>query len=240
MKKIFSLLLLLCISLSALSGCGGDEPEQSKPPQVLEVGSGACEYLTARNTEGRNLRFVKMSVEGHGAMVLLLDATTAPVTVDNFMTLVNSGFYNGLTFHRIMKNFMIQGGDPKADGTGGNTDENGKKITIKGEFENNGHANDISHLRGVISMAREGNPYFPALSYDTASSQFFICNTDYTYLDYDYAAFGYVIAGLDVVDSITEEGVKYASGGVIENKSKQPKILSVIEITKEEAMSYVK
>ena len=207
------------------------------------VGKGACTYLTTRNTEGRDLRYVKMRVEGHGSIVLLLDATTAPISVNNFMNLVNKGFYNGLTFHRILENFMIQGGDPKADGTGGNVDENGDEVNIKGEFDNNGHTNDISHKRGVISMARSGNPYYPSLAYNTASSQFFICNADYPYLDGDYAAFGYVIAGLDVVDSITADGMQYTSSaqnGAISDKKNQPKIISVVEITEEEAMSYVK
>jgi peptidyl-prolyl cis-trans isomerase B (cyclophilin B) len=204
------------------------------------VGKGACSYLTTRSTEGHTLKYVKMRVKDHGSIVLLLDATTAPVTVENFINLVNKGFYNGLTFHRIMENFMIQGGDPNANGTGGQLDENGEEINIKGEFDNNGHVNDIAHKRGVISMAREGNPYYPPLSYNTASSQFFICNTDYPSLDGDYAAFGYVIAGLDVVDSITAEGVKHASGGVINDKSKQPVITSIVEITEAEAMSYIK
>jgi len=207
------------------------------------VGKGACTYLSTRNTEGHELKYVKMRVKDHGTIVLMLDATTAPISVANFMKLVNDGFYDGLTFHRILDNFMIQGGDPKADGTGGQTDENGEEINIEGEFSANGHPNDISHLRGVISMAREENPYFPEMSYNTASSQFFICNADSRSLDGDYAAFGYVIAGLDVVDSITDEGMKHTSAaqnGAIEDKNDQPKIISVVEITKEEAMSYVK
>lgn len=205
-----------------------------------DVGKGACEYVSTRNTDGHDLRYVKMTVDGHGSMILLLDATTAPITVENFMKLVNDGFYDGLTFHRIMEDFMIQGGDPKGDGTGGQTDANGNEINIKGEFPNNSHANDILHKRGVISMAREGNQLNPSAAYNTASSQFFICNVDYPYLDGDYAAFGYVIAGLDVVDSITAEGVKHTRGGVIYDKTKQPVITSISEITEKEAMKYVK
>ena len=118
-----------------------------------------------------------------------------------------------------------------------------EQFVENGEFDNNGHANDISHKRGVISMARSGNQYYPSLAYNTASSQFFICNADYPYLDGDYAAFGYVIAGLDVVDSITADGMQYTSSalnGAISDKKNQPKIISVVEITEEEAMSYVK
>ena len=184
--------------------------------------------------------YVKITVEGHGDIILELDAKTAPITVENFLMLVNDGFYDGLTFHRIIENFMIQGGDPLANGTGGNTDENGKEINIKGEFSNNGVKNDISHKRGVISMARSGNQYNPASAYNTASSQFFICNADAPHLDGDYAAFGWVIAGMDVVDSITAEGIKHASNGVINDKSKQPVITSITEISKKEAMKYAK
>ena len=131
-------------------------------------------------------------------MVVLLDATTAPVTVSNFISLVEQGFYDGLKMHRIIKDFMIQGGDPKANGTGGYTDENGNKVEIKGEFDENGHLNNISHLKGVISMARGQDN-------DSASSQFFICNADATSLDGKYAAFGYVVEGLSVADDITED-----------------------------------
>ena len=187
--------------------------------------------------KNKDTRYVKMTVEGHGDIILKLDAKTAPITVKNFMELVNSGFYDGLTFHRILEDFMIQGGDPKGDGTGGNTDKNGKEINIKGEFASNGVANNISHKRGVISMARNG------YSNDSASSQFFICNADSPHLDGDYAAFGYVIAGLDVVDSITAEGMKYTStaqNGAISDKSKQPVITSIVEISEKEAKSYVK
>ena len=161
----------------------------------------------------------------------MLDATTAPITVANFLKLANEGFYNGLTFHRILNNFMIQGGDPKANGTGG-SDE-----TIKGEFTANGVENDISHLRGVISMARNG------YSMNSASSQFFICNADAPHLDGQYAAFGYVLAGLSVVDSITKEGMNYTSSdvnGAISYKKDQPVIISATEISKEEAFSLIK
>ncbi len=180
--------------------------------------------------------YVKITVEGHGDIILELDPKTAPITVDNFLTLANDGFYDGLTFHRIIENFMIQGGDPKANGTGGNTDKNGKEINIKGEFSANGVVNNISHKRGVISMARSND-------YDSASSQFFICNADYPSLDGNYAAFGWVIAGMDVVDSITKEGMKYTSAaqnGAISKKEDQPVITSITEISKREAMQYVK
>lgn len=135
---------------------------------------------------------VEMSVKDFGVIKLKLDHTQAPITVENFVSLVEEGFYDGLTFHRIIKDFMIQGGDPKGNGTGG-SDEN-----IKGEFAYNYVDNSISHKRGVISMARGGNDF------NSASSQFFICHKDSTYLDGQYAAFGEVTEGIEVVDAIAE------------------------------------
>ena len=191
MKKIVALLLLLCICLSFVS-CGND----------------ACEYAKSRDISGRDIKYVEICFEDFGKCVVLLDATTAPVTVANFISLVESGFYDGLKMHRIIKDFMVQGGDPDGNGTGGNKNPDGTKIEIKGEFSKNGHNNDISHIKGVISMARSSE-------YDSASSQFFICNADASQsLDGSYAAFGYVVEGLDVIDKLTEKTfpkTKYAS-----------------------------
>lgn len=220
MKKLLSLILIITLCLTVLAGCKKDGKDENKDTTVY--------------------KYAKMTVKDHGDIILKLNATVAPVTVENFLNLANSGFYDGLTFHRIIENFMIQGGDPNANGTGGVYDDTGNKVTIFGEFTNNGHQNDISHKRGVISMARSGNQYFPSLAYNTASSQFFICNADAPHLDGDYAAFGWVIAGMDVVDSITAEGIKHTSGGVISNKAYQPVIVSVTEIPESAALSYVK
>ncbi len=150
-------------------------------------------YRDTRDVTGRDVSYVEISFKDFGKVVVLLDATTAPKTVENFLKLVGEGFYDGLTMHRIIKDFMIQGGDPEGNGTGGSSE------TIKGEFDNNGHANDILHYRGTISMARsEAN--------DSASSQFFICNADANEsLDGNYAAFGYVVEGMSVVDKITKK-----------------------------------
>ena len=183
------------------------------------------EHLTKRDTEGHEIAIVSMEVKDAGEIILLLDATTAPITTENFVNLVNEGFYNGKTFHRIVKGFMIQGGDPNADGSGGLSEK------IKGEFTNNGVYNNLSHIRGTISMARSGD------SKNSASCQFFICNSDATTLDGNYAAFGYVIEGLDVVDKITNKYYKVTNraedypdmgmyGGTIKNKSEQPVIES--------------
>ena len=125
---------------------------------------------------------------GH-TITIKLDEKAAPLTAQNFKKLVQAGFYDGLTFHRVIKGFMIQGGDPDGNGTGG-SDEN-----IVGEFANNGHPNPIKHLRGVISMARSMDP-------NSASSQFFIMHADAPHLDGSYAAFGQVIDGMDTVDEI--------------------------------------
>ena len=197
------------------------------------------DYSAYRDTwekDHKDHEFIRaeIKVEGYDAPIkLTLDKTVAPKTVENFVKLAKSGFYDGLTFHRILENFMIQGGDPSADGTGGNVDRNGNKVTIEGEFSKNGHDNDMKHLRGVISMARgNGN--------DTASSQFFICNADASWLDGSYAAFGYVTEGLITVDKITEDTADYGDeDGLISKKRRQPvieyvKILGDFELDENE------
>ena len=156
---------------------------------------------------------VEINVKDYGVIKLELDADTAPITVTNFIKLVNDGFYDGLTFHRIINGFMIQGGDPLGNGTGG-SDE-----TIKGEFKSNGVENNISHIRGVISMARS------SLN-DSASSQFFIVHKDSTFLDGEYAAFGHVTEGMEVVDKIAESVKTEDDNGTV-LKENQPTIESI-------------
>ena len=148
-----------------------------------------------------------------GTIKLELDADSAPITVANFAKLANEGFYDGLTFHRIIEGFMIQGGDPNGNGTGG-SDE-----TIKGEFSENGVENDIKHERGTISMARSS-------AYDSASSQFFIMQEEATYLDGQYAAFGHVTEGIEVVDAICTAANPTDSNGTIA-AADQPVITSI-------------
>ena len=131
----------------------------------------------------------KIEVKDYGTITVKLDGKTAPITVQNFVDLAKSGFYDGLTFHRIIEGFMIQGGDPNGNGTGGSDK------TIKGEFKENGVKNNIKHKRGVISMARSSD-------YDSASSQFFIMHKPAPHLDGEYAAFGKITEGLDIVDQI--------------------------------------
>lgn len=173
MKKLFTLCLTTLMSLSLIA-CNATSNDKE---------------VAANTTTTSENNTVVIEMEDGDIIKVELDPTSAPITVENFKKLVNKGFYDGLTFHRIIKGFMIQGGDPLGTGTGG-ADE-----TIKGEFKSNGVDNTLSHKRGVISMARAMNP-------DSASSQFFIVHEDSDFLDGDYAAFGKVIEGMDVVDKI--------------------------------------
>ena len=139
---------------------------------------------------------VRITMQDGGVIDLELDAQAAPITVENFLKLVKDGFYDGLTFHRIIPGFMIQGGCPDGTGMGG------PGWHIKGEFARNGVPNPIKHTRGVISMAR-------AMDHNSAGSQFFIMHEDAPHLDGGYAAFGHVVAGMDVVDRIAEVSTDY-------------------------------
>ncbi len=166
---------------------------------VIDMAKIQSEINSHRTTDftesSKETDYVKITVKDHGDIVIRLRPDIAPETVENFKDLVSKGFYNGLTFHRIYKNFMIQGGDPDGDGTG----DSGKEI--KGEFTSNGFKNDLQHVRGVISMARGPEP-------NSASCQFFICDATSSHLDNNYASFGYVMAGMSTVDSIAAVEVK--------------------------------
>ena len=199
MKKITVWLLTLAFAATMLAGCGSktdttDTTETTEATSAAdETSDGAADTAdTSENEELlTGLHHVTIDVQDYGTISLELDADTAPISVTNFINLANEGFYDGLTFHRIISGFMIQGGDPNGNGTGGS------EKTIKGEFSANGVKNDISHVRGVISMARANDP-------DSGSSQFFIVHEDSTFLDGQYAAFGHVTDGMDVVDAICE------------------------------------
>ena len=175
-------------------------------------------FINKKNDEKENenlltgKHYVEITVKDYGKIDLELDADVAPITVTNFINLVNDNFYDGLTFHRIIDGFMIQGGDPLGNGTGGSD------RTIKGEFSDNGVNNSISHVRGVISMARSN-------SNDSASSQFFIVHEDSTFLDGKYAAFGKVTSGMDIVDKLAKVKVEDDNGTV--SKENQPIIESI-------------
>lgn len=160
------------------------------------------------NMYSTGLHHATIVIKDYGTIKLELDANKAPRTVANFAKLVNEGFYDGLTFHRIIYGFMIQGGDPLGNGTGGSSQN------IIGEFALNGIKNDISHVRGVISMAR-------ATSYNSASSQFFIVHEDSTFLDRQYAGFGRVTEGIEIVDKICENTPVVDDNGTV-LKQNQP------------------
>ena len=157
---------------------------------------------------------VQIEMENGGIMKLELYPDAAPITVENFLSLVNEGFYDGLIFHRVIEDFMIQGGDPEGTGRGGSKDR------IKGEFSSNGVNNPISHVKGVISMARAQDP-------NSASSQFFITVADATYLDGSYAAFGTVTDGMDVAEKIAADARPTDNNGTIP-REQQPVIESIV------------
>lgn len=174
--------------------------------------------------ELKDLVKAEITVKGKGVIKLELDPNVAPITVDNFVKLADEGFYDGLTFHRIIDGFMIQGGDPLGTGFGGSDEE------IKGEFSKNGVKNNMSHTRGVISMARSGDDY------NSASSQFFIVHQDSPHLDGLYAAFGHVTEGMDIVDDLAENTPVTDDNGTVAKK-KQPKIESIRIIRDEDNSS---
>lgn len=234
MKKLTVLFLCMSLLAMAATGCGSGKDSESPADRdvsgtALEETAGEEETGTAPEADGgeeapddpeaadpdllTGLHHVEIEIADYGTISLELDADTAPISVTNFVKLAGSGFYDGLTFHRIISDFMIQGGDPLGNGTGG-SDE-----TIKGEFSSNGVENNISHVRGVISMARSMSP-------DSASSQFFIVHKDSTFLDGEYAAFGHVTEGIEIVDQICADTPVQDDNGTVA-AADQPKITSV-------------
>lgn len=217
-KRVFSLILAVAM-LFMLAGCSeksspevhkvnlavGDKNKTTQnAPQLAEYD----ELLTGTYA-------VLISIENYGDILVELDADAAPITVTNFMKLVHDDFYSGLTFHRIMYGFMMQGGQsfekPAAN--------------IKGEFAQNGVNNPIKHERGVISMARANDP-------NSASSQFFICHQDSRFLDGQYAGFGHVVSGMDVVDRVCEEAIVVDNNGKVLPEN-QPVMKGIYDVTEE-------
>ena len=195
--KLIALVLIIAALSTCLFGC------KSNPLKG---------YTIDDSTEEKSFYYVAMAIKDYGVIIVELDAVSAPITVKNFVKLVRSGFYDGLTFHRVIDNFMIQGGDPNADGTGSSSEK------IEGEFLTNGYPNFIKHEKGVISMAR-------GQTANSGSCQFFICNSNsasVSSLDYNYAAFGHVVEGIEIVDAITKDTARFGdSNGTIANKKKQ-------------------
>lgn len=231
-KGLWSVLVLvlgICLVGVALVGCsdaGGEaekveELAETSKEEVTEENEQAAEAEDADATEAQVVDAAQMDevynaqivIKDYGTVDLELYPEIAPETVANFVKLADEGFYNGLTFHRIMDGFMIQGGDPTGTGMGGSDQ------TITGEFSSNGIENDLSHARGVISMARSNDP-------NSASSQFFIVQKDSQFLDGQYAAFGRVTSGMDVVDAIAKDAKPTDNNGTIP-ADQQPVIESI-------------
>lgn len=197
MKRRLGIFFTVILSAALLAGCGSKNTEGD-----AEGSSSAESSSTSTSEQSSNLHHVEIKVKDYGNIKVELDEDAAPITVENFMNLAEEGFYDGLTFHRIIDSFMIQGGDPLGNGTGG-SDKN-----IKGEFSSNGVENDISHVRGTISMAR-------SQAKDSASSQFFIVQKDSTNLDGEYAGFGSVTEGMEIVDQICKDAQVEDSNGTV-------------------------
>lgn len=229
MKRYFSIIAIMALVVCMFAGCGSKKSntssnansgtsssesakqEETAVPESTESTDAGSDISSSDDTKQLSGKHhVVIKVKKYGNIKVELDADTAPISVTNFVNLAKKGFYDGFTFHRIIDGFMIQGGDPSGDGTGG-SDE-----TIKGEFSDNGVENNISHVRGTISMARSSEN-------DSASSQFFIVQSDSTYLDGQYAGFGTVTSGMDIVDKICKDTPVTDSNGTVE-KENQPVI----------------
>lgn len=203
MKKFLKIIALVLAMTFVFCACGGNIGDET-----TTAPAGTSEAAHSQ---------VKFTMESGGSFIVELYPEYAPETVDNFIDLVSSGFYDGLTFHRVVEDFMAQGGDPEGTGFGGSDK------SIKGEFSINGHtSNTLSHTRGVISMARSSD-------FDSASSQFFICYGDATFLDGQYAAFGKVIEGMEVVDSFLEVERTIGSDGEL-SKPVEPIVIEKAEV----------
>lgn len=186
-KYLNLILLTVVMSLLVFAGCG--KTSSSNKSEANNTSQSSEKNNSSSSQENKNLPIATINVEGYGVIEAELYPEIAPNTVNNFIDLANKNFYNNLKFHRVIKGFMIQGGDPKGNGTGG------PGYSIEGEFTSNGFANSLKHTKGVLSMARTQDP-------NSAGSQFFIMSGDAQNLDGEYAAFGKVISGLDVVDKI--------------------------------------
>jgi cyclophilin family peptidyl-prolyl cis-trans isomerase len=210
MTKLLLVLLTLSLLLTGLMACstteGGTDNPNAGACDMNEVEAEIDSMQVGSFTETKNKTdYVRFNVQGYGSFVVRLRPDIAPATVENFQGLVAKKYYDGITFHRVVKDFMIQGGDPDGNGTGGDTAD-GKKL--KGEFAVNSVRNELSHVTGVISMARRSDDM------DSATSQFFICNSNASYsLDGLYAGFGYVVAGLETVLLISDADVKLNAYG---------------------------
>lgn len=235
--RILAVAVMLLLSAAFFTGCGSAEDMDGTKGNSVQEGAGAAGTSSEENdaadtsssetgdesTDKTGAKdtsdsftatdYAKIKIKKYGTITLALDADAAPETVANFIALAQDGFYDGLTFHRIIEGFMMQGGDPNGNGTGGS--EN----TIPGEFSDNGFANNLSHTRGAVSMARSND-------YNSASSQFFIVHADSQFLDGQYAVFGYVTEGMEIVDTICSSAEPIDDNGTISPEA-QPVIKSI-------------
>ncbi len=201
---------LLATAALCFAGCGKDSEKETvtEPEEKVNMTEIAKEINSLKTTDfeesSSTTEYVRITVKNHGDIVLRLRKDIAPETVENFRKLVSEKFYDGLTFHRVIPGFMIQGGDPKGNGTGSTT-------PVKGEMTANGFENNLTHIRGVLSMARRGGDY------NSGSCQFFICNADAPHLNGEYASFGYVVAGMETVDSISAVATNAANNAPTES-----------------------
>lgn len=213
MKRNFITIAALLLLSLFFTGCGSAKTSETSATESTTSEDPTSEVATSEDTTSGKPK-VEIAVKDYGTITVELEPDAAPITVQNFIDLAKEGFYDGLTFHRIIEGFMIQGGDPDGNGTGGSDK------TIKGEFSENGVDNPLSHTRGAISMAR-------SMEYDSASSQFFIVQEDSTtFLDGKYAAFGYVTGGMEIVDQICKDTVVQDGDGTV-NAADQPVITSI-------------
>ena len=243
LRIIFALLLVFVMAFS-FAACGDEKTSSVNETTATNSSSDSEGQSSAQSsvenaTSDENVVKAEIVIKKYGTIKLDLYADEAPKTVANFVKLAKEGFYNGLTFHRIIKGFMMQGGDPLGTGIGGSDED------IQGEFTANGHTNNISHIRGTLSMARSGSQYESYISmgykfsdlpdavqndikraFNSASSQFFICHKDSAHLDGFYTAFGRVTEGMEVVDAVCEQAKPTDDNGTIP-KSDQPVIESI-------------
>lgn len=218
MKKVIKtvLILLILLTISACAQKNNEVKENKKEEEKIvteDIKTGVVDGYKFTQVEKETDR-VKIQMTNGDIMLVVLSNKDTPKTIKNFKKLVSEKFYDGLIFHRVIEDFMIQGGDPTGTGMGGSDEE------IKGEFSSNGVENNLSHTRGVISMARSNDP-------DSASSQFFIVHKDSTYLDGSYAAFGKVFAGLEIVDKIAKVDTDYNDKPLTEQKIHSIRFITV-------------
>jgi peptidyl-prolyl cis-trans isomerase B (cyclophilin B) len=217
MKKLALIITVICVAALIIPGCGNGalvEKDKVIPAEQTSAEKIAEEKIAEEQIkeEEKSKEEISMDytvkdeknplatilMENGDTIIIELYPDIAPQSVNNFISLAQSGFYDGVIFHRVIPGFMIQGGDPEGTGMGG------PGYCIFGEYKANGFENNLSHSRGVVSMARKGDPRNPAAYYDSAGSQFFICVGDSKFLDNDYAAFGMVVSGMEAADNIVK------------------------------------